>query len=436
MGRRFLYTALLMLCFGLCFGLLGVISYIFPDFLKDKLNFSTLRPLHVSSVLFWILLGASGVVYFALDNLTPGRMSKKLALIQWGFWLMAIAGIFGSYFAGYFGGREYWEFPPYWALSLLLAWILFLINLIRAFRGLHNWPVYVWMWCTGSTFFLFIFLENYLWLIPNFRNNLVADMTIQWKVNGSMVGAWNQLLYGTMFFLMDRISGNTKVARSKMAFFMYFLGLFNLMFNWGHHIYTLPTQSYVKYVGYTVSMTEWIILIRILYNWRKSLEDAKRISHLFPYRFLLAADFWVLVNLTQAIFMSIPAINLYTHGTHITVAHAMGTTIGINSMILLGACFSFLLPESVRDDRKQYWLNLAFWLLQGSLFLFWLSLILAGVIKGIWQHELVQGPYSKLMDELKFYFIVVFISGCGMTAAFFYYTFTLFNSYKKSKPLV
>lgn len=261
-------------------------------------------------------------------------------------------------------------------------------------------------------------------------------MTIQWKVNGSMVGAWNQLLYGTMFFLMDRISGNTKVARSKMAFFMYFLGLFNLMFNWGHHIYTLPTQSYVKYVGYTVSMTEWIILIRILYNWRKSLEDAKRISHLFPYRFLLAADFWVLVNLTQAIFMSIPAINLYTHGTHITVAHAMGTTIGINSMILLGACFSFLLPESVRDDRKQYWLNLAFWLLQGSLFLFWLSLILAGVIKGIWQHELVQGPYSKLMDELKFYFIVVFISGCGMTAAFFYYTFTLFNSYKKSKPLV
>lgn len=58
-------------------------------------------------------------------------------------------------------------------------------------------------------------------------------MTIEWKVNGSLVGAWNQLLYGTAFFVMDKISGTKDTGKSKLAFAMYFLGLFNLMFNWG-----------------------------------------------------------------------------------------------------------------------------------------------------------------------------------------------------------
>lgn len=65
----------------------------------------------------------------------------------------------------------------------------------------------------------------------------------------------------------------------------------------------------------------------------------------FPYRFLMAADYWVIINLAMGILMSIPAINLYTHGTHITVAHAMGTTIGINVMIILASAFYFFKPS-------------------------------------------------------------------------------------------
>lgn len=212
---------------------------------------------------------------------------------------------------------------------------------------------------------------------------------------------------------------------------MYFLGLFNLMFNWGHHIYTLPTQAYVKYLGYSVSMTEWLILLRILYNWKQSLQEAKRIQHLLPYRFLVAADFWVFLNLIQAILMSIPALNLYTHGTHVTVAHAMGTTIGINSMILLAVCFSFLKPSGVIITRAH---NTSFWLLQGSLLLFWLSLLLAGIHKGQWLHAAQRIPYSTLMDELRVYFVLVLLSGTGMAIAFMRLAVSLFKSAISPKP--
>jgi nitric oxide reductase subunit B len=410
-GKLFLVSALVMLIIGLLLGVLASQVYILPGFLKESIGFISLRPMHVSSVMFWILLGATGCIYSALPLITKEQIPFKVARVQWFLWLVAIAGIFYSYFNKKFGGREYWEFEPAWSLPIALAWILFMINYIRIARAVKQWPVYMWMWMTGIIFFLFSFTENYLWVFPYFRENFITDMTIQWKVNGSLVGAWNQILYGTAFFLMDRISGNRNVGSQKLAFGMYFLGLFNLMFNWGHHIYTLPTAGYVRYLGYAVSMTEWIIFARIIYTWRKSLTEARKNYHYFPYRFLMAADIWVFINITQALLMSVPAINIYTHGTHVTVAHAMGTTIGINSMILLAACFEFFGGKCVSFNHPGKTLNRAFWTVQGSLLVFWFALTVAGIQKGIWQMSAQQIPFKSMMNGLLPWFVLFAIAG-------------------------
>ncbi len=245
--------------------------------------------------------------------LTNNSKIKVIAIVQWGLWIVAIIGIMRSYFIKDFGGKEYWEFNPVWALPIAIAWILFLVNFYQLVKKIKNWPVYIWMWMTGILFFLFTFSENYLWMFPYFREHFITDMTIQWKVNGSLVGSWNQILYGTAIFLMDKISNSKSTGTSKLAFLMYFLGLFNLMFNWGHHIYTLPTEKYIRYIGYIVSMTEWMFFIKIIFDWRASLNTIQKHYHYFPYRFLMAADIWVALNMGQAILMSIPAINKYTH---------------------------------------------------------------------------------------------------------------------------
>lgn len=433
-GKYFLATALIMLCIGLTFGIMAGIYYAIPDFRSNAPGFTSLRPLHVSAVIFWILLGATGCVYCCIQSFhnfsTP---ATTFARVQWSLWMLAIAGIFYSYLEGNFGGREYWEFPPVWALPIALAWLLFLINFIDVVKRIGRWPVYIWMWMTGIVFFLFAFAENYLWLFPYFRDHFVTDMTIQWKVNGSLVGAWNQLLYGTAFFLMERINKNAGIGHSRLAFGMYFLGLFNLMFNWGHHIYTLPTDDYVRYTGYIVSMTEWVFFVRIIYNWKQSVSEAQQQYHHFPYRFLMAADFWVFLNMGQAILMSIPAFNLYTHGTHITVAHAMGTTIGINSMILFAACFEFFGSERFSHNAPNRWLNVSFWTAQAALFLFWLSLNIAGIKKGIWQLSAQQIPFNKMMNGLRFWFSIFGFSGIVLAMAFSAMIFILLRSYMTAR---
>lgn len=412
-GTIYLKTGMLLLLIGMLAGVAASVNYIFPGITKSTLGFISLRPLHVSSVIFWIISGATGCVYACLSELTKfkdGRWQE----IQWMLWVTGIAGILLSAATGRFGGREYWESDPFWSSFILASWVIFLISFFKHASQIRKWPVYIWMWMTGIIFFLFTFMENYLWLLPYFRETVVTDMTIQWKVNGSLVGSWNQMLYGTAFYLMYKISPETTAFRSRTAFAMYFLGLFNLMFNWGHHIYTLPTQPYVRYIAYVVSMTEWIIFLKIIYNWKSSVSEARKNYHLFTYRFLMAADIWVALNLFLALLISVPAINVYTHGTWITVAHAMGTTIGINSMILLAACFYFLRPLHQTMESIPKKLDTLFWVIQCSLFVFWISLLAAGVIRADWQHQASPVPFSKMMDTTVPWFIIFTLSGISL----------------------
>lgn len=414
-GKLYIQTALVMLLATSIFGCLAGTSYLIPGFLKDQLGFISMRPLHVSAALLWILLGATGSLYYGLNHLFPKKINPQLAWAQYFLWLIAIVGIFQSYFRGKFGGREYWEFNPVWAIPIALAWLLFLIQFFKIVLTQRRWPVYYYMWMTGIVFFLFIFIENYLWLIPYFNKTLIKDITIQWKVNGSLVGAWNQLLYGTSFFLMDRISGNSKVGHSKLAFTMYFIGFTNMLFNWSHHIYTLPTLEYIRYVGYVVSMTEWVFFLKTLYNWKSELNDAQKYQSFFPYKFLMAANFWVFLNLIQALVMSVPALNLYTHGTHITVAHAMGTTIGINSMFILCAAFYYHGKQFKKGNLQ---LHIWFWMLQIGLLILWLGLIIAGLAKGFWQMEANRSDFASMMLRLKPWFIQFYIGGIIATIGF------------------
>jgi len=427
--KFFLVAGMLLLAAGMLFGLTGALQYLVPGFLKSHLSFEMTRPLHVSSMVFWIILGAMGAVLTYLREYTGRELySPLLARIQLFIFVISVLAILISYCAGVFGGREYWEFHPALAMPIATGWLLFLINFLRSIDGFKKQPVYVWMWLTGLVFFLFTFIESYLWLFPYFRNSVVNDMTVQWKSYGSMVGAWNMLIYGSSIFLMEKISGDKRYSQAPIAFLLYFTGLFNLMFNWGHHIYTLPTYPLVKHISYAVSMTELFILGRIIWQWRSTLTTARKHYHNTTYRFIVAADIWIFLTLALAIAMSVPAINVYTHGTHITVAHTMGATIGINSFLLLAMASDILQDTCVPVKQHRNWFNRGYIIANLSLLIFWISLITAGILKARWQMSTAKVPFSMMMLQLRPYFILFFIAGTAMTAGFYLLIYPLLRN--------
>ena len=438
--KRFVIVGLALLLIGMFFGLVGALQYVLPGFLKTYLSFEKIRPLHVSAVVFWILFAAMGSTLIYAEEHFGKIYSQTLTKIQFGLFLTAIILILGSYLFGFFGGREYWEFPPVLAIPIVLGWLFFVINLVKTVKSLVRQPVYVWMWMTGSIGFLITFSESYLWMLPYFQRDIVRDMTVQWKSYGSIVGCWNMLVYGGSIFLMEKISKDKSYAYSKTAFALFYLGLFNLLFNWSHHIYTLPVASPIKHVGYVVSMTELLILGRIIYKWKGTITQVQKFNHLIPYRFLLAADLWVFLNLFLAILLSIPAINLYTHGTHITVAHAMGTTIGINSMILMGVCFDLFADARLGISSFQRQIKMGNGLVTVSLFVFVAALVTAGILKSQWQMSERTLSFSQMMNSLTPYFIIFLISGAMIFAGFGLIIHPIFKclvkDYKHSKEVL
>ncbi len=426
-ARNYITVGLLFLMAALLFGLLAAMQYIVPGWGRDVFSFEKLRPLHVSSAVFWILMAAMGAV---LTYISEGENTvRKPTWIKVQFYLFtfSFAAILLSYCFGIFSGREYWEFHPYFSILIVIGWIVFLLNFFHYFKTLKHQPVYIWMWMTGVVFFLFTYLESNLWLLPGVRHRLVQDMTIQWKSYGSMVGAWNMLIYGSSIFLMDKIAGNQTYSRSPMAFALYALSLFNLMFNWGHHIYTLPTAPYVKYIAYFVSMTELFILGRIIYGWSQTLSTARKYAHIYSYKFLFAADAWVFANLGLAIVMSVPAFNIYMHGTHVIVGHTMGTTIGINTMLLLAFAYNILGNDS-RYQLSTSRFSVAYNITQISLASFWLALIVAGFLKSYWQMTEPTIAYGELWNRMRPLFYIFYVAGLGLAVGLLYLAVPLIRS--------
>jgi nitric oxide reductase subunit B len=410
----FIALGLSVLATGAFIGVLISLVYISPDFLKDVLPFNQLRPMHTTSVVSWIVLTATGGLYYYLSQVEKIKMSNTLSRLHLVIFLLCGVGIYFSFISGKMGGREYLEYLPILTVPVLVGWALFGLNYFTSMLGkVKNWPVYYWMWGIGLIFMVYHLSEAHFWIFSDIRGDFIKDMSIQWKSYGSFVGSWNMLVYGTAIYLMAKIKGDESTARGKKVFFFFFLGLTNLMFGWAHHTYIIPQAPWIRYVAYGVSMTEWIILVNIIYTWAKSLKKETKKQNILAYRFLIMSEIWVFLNLFLALLMSIPTINFFTHGTHITVAHSMGTTIGINTTILL-ASVVFIVKRLVNNEdlNENRTVMLGFKLFNGSFLLFWLALVIGGIYKAVWMTDASNTSFGALHESLTPIFIVFIFFGC------------------------
>lgn len=413
----FITLGLCALAFGAFMGVLISMVYIDPDFMKSVLPFNQLRPLHTTSAVSWIILTAIGGLYFYITKIEKIKLfSNTLGKLHLYLFILVGFGIYYSLLTSNMGGREYLEYYPILTIPILVGWVFFGVNYFSSLVGkVKNWPVYYWMWGIGIVFMIYHLSEAHYWIFSDIRNDYIKDLSIQWKSYGSFVGSWNMLVYGTAIYVMSKIKDDSNVGRGKRSFFFFFLGLTNLMFGWAHHTYIIPTAPWIRYVAYVISMTEWIIFINIIYVWAKSLSTKEKKKNLLPYKFLIASEIWVFLNIVLALLMSIPTINYYTHGTHVTVAHSMGTTIGINTMILF-ASVSYIVKRlyGSKEAIKSKVIHYGFIVLNASLLIFWLVLIIGGIYKAVWMSNPANVVFGDLHEGSHSIFLVFIFFGCTM----------------------
>ena len=309
-----------------------------PSLRSSGLTLQHLRPIHESFAFAWVFLGGVTVVHAWLISLggpfCGAERMRFRAMIA--LWLTAGAGIIVSLLAGRFTGREYAGYHPAFGAMILTGWALFAWNFFaRAGFSLRGKPVYVWMWTAAIPLFAITFLEANAYTLEWISRRPLRDIAIQWKANGVMGGSFNLLAYGSMMWIAGKMRGNDSYAHSTTGFLLFAVGIINTFTNYGHHTFHLPQTAWVHWVSFLVSMIEVILLAKVtidLWNLRRKAPPAPDLA--VPARFASSVTLWTCLMLASAIAMSVPPVNSLIHGTHIVTAHAMGTMIGIDSMIL------------------------------------------------------------------------------------------------------
>lgn len=360
------------------------------------LTLPRIRPVHTSFASLWIFGASIAAVYHYLCS-TEGGLSKG-DLRRFRFhticWIAAGVGIPVTLLAGLTTGREYLGFHPAISAILLLGWFAFAYNFLRRLRGgFFGKPIYIWFWTTGTLYFIWTFLEGHAWLIPSIYENPIRDLQIQWKSCGTLVGSFNFLMYGSLVYATEKISGDERYGQSRTAFWLFGVGCLNSFTNYVHHTYHLPQSELAKWISFVVSMLEAIIFAKVVFDLMAALRRKRALNHetSFDARFTLfnSGKWWTAGMLLSSLLLSVPPLNSLVHGTHVVVGHAMGTTIGIDTMIQLGVC-AFLIFE-LRPLRAASWLDRPairreILVLNSSAVVLVIWLTLSGAVHGVYRY--------------------------------------------------
>ena len=355
----FIRGGLIAIAVTLVGGMLGAlysIPTLAPAFQSLGLDLRQLRPIHTTFASAWIFLGGVAVVHRWLQDYggTATRGDRVRLRIQVLSWALAGVGILATRILGRGSGRDYVGFHPVFSALILTGWLCFAWNFFRiAGPDFFERPLYLTMWGVGMLFFIVTFVEQHLYLLPGVFSNPLQDLQVQWKATGTLVGSFNLFVYGSIIYIGERISGNPEYGHSKVAYGLFGVGLLNSFTNFAHHTYHLPQDHLVKWISFAVSMMEITILCRATYDLWKLVRTTEDRVFCAARGSFAASKYWSVFILLSAVLISIPPLNAIIHGTYAVTGHAMGATIGIDTMVLIGAIIWILGEHLVAREGEE-----------------------------------------------------------------------------------
>lgn len=380
-ARPYFVVALALFVLQVAVGIWLALSYAFPipQWLADSVPFSATRAIHTNLLVLWLLLGFMGSTYYMVPEEARRELySVKLAYLQ----LVVLAGtgvtaVIGFLF-GWTRGRPLLEIPHPLDYLVVAGALIFLFNVgMTLFRAAR------WTAIQGSLLAGLVFLAvMYLFNLP-FYPNLTLDWYYWWWVIHLWVeGAWELVAAALTAWILLKVTGVPRPTIEKWLYVELGLFLFTGIAGTGHHYYWLGAPRYWLWVGGAFSALEplpiALMLVDTLRYLRRSGEARGGLV------FTLAAGMAVLHLVGAGIwgFMhTLPAVNFYTHGSQVTVAH--GHLAFFGAYVLLNLMFFYYAMPRLRgleaiDERRG---TVAFWWLTLSMIGMTLAFSVAGVLQ-------------------------------------------------------
>lgn len=411
----------------------GALDLVIPDF-PSPIPYEYGRSIHLGMAVLWPLIGTMGLAYFFTSaELNREIYSPKLA--RWQFWLTLIfvLGIFGSLSFRIGNGREFLEGLPIFYMGVCLALALASYNLIRTlFSDKNHITPAAAIMTVGTLFLLVLLLPNTI----TYTNPIMDEATKYWVVH-----LWEEMAFElteagfiAAFFVVTGLAPRSRV--EKWLYLESAMSVVGGLYATGHHYYWIGFPAVWLVIGSLLSLLEILpiaLLVQITYTGLKSVKLRSNRIKLTLWLMLSSLFYHVVGGALLGILMTIPWVNLYSHGTYITSGHAHLALFGTLGFLVISGCYYVLSCGSELSASGYKVGILAVILLNLGLIIMGSALLVAGFIETyLWR--ILGIDFMQVHIIIIPYLILRVLGGSLFALGDLLFFWRIFKTWKMTRP--
>ncbi|MCV2438676.1 cbb3-type cytochrome c oxidase subunit I [Paucibacter sp. DJ2R-2] len=381
----FICCAFVWLLVASAAGLTASIKLHEPDWLVGQawLTFGRIRTIHLNAVAYgWAPMAGLGIALFVIPRLLKTELvGAKYAFLGAALWNAALIAGLGAIAAGFSDGLEWLEIP--WQIDILfvVGGALVGVPLVLTLLNRKVEHLYVSVWYMGCALFWFpvLFLVGN---VPDLHKGVQQAATNWWFGHNVLGLFYTPLALASVYYFLPKIVG-----RPVQSYNLSLLGFWGLAFFYGqvggHHLIGGPVPGWLVTLSIVQSMMMIVPVLAFTVNQHQTLKghlDAFRTSP--TLRFIGFGGLMYTASSIQGSFEALRSVNVVTHFTHFTVAHAHLGLYGFVTMVFFGALY-FVVPRvSGREWPSQILIAAHFWLAAVGITVYFVSLTIGGWLQG------------------------------------------------------
>ncbi|HEY9724568.1 MAG TPA: cbb3-type cytochrome c oxidase subunit I [Oscillatoriaceae cyanobacterium] len=403
------------LVLGTLIGLLMSVKMPFPDFLGGTgwISFGRLRPVHTNMLFWgWASTALVGLALYVVPRVSRAQLYRP-ELARWGLWIWNFTVAWGSVvlLAGQNNGDlEYREYPWYVSLPFAAFVVLAAIALIGTVARRHEKEIYISSIYIGAGFLWTIVL--WAMAYQPFLQNGAGGIVVQGYYMHSGVGVWfTPLALGSIYYFLPRL-----LNKPVYSYALGLLGFWTLALYYPtigvHHFLFAPIPWWLQTVAVLFSvgmmLPVWSATGNLLLTCRG---EGGIIARSYPLLFMVVGITIYGLGSLQGTLQALRSVNIVTHFTDWTVAHAHLMMYGFVSYLAWGGIYA-LAPRLTGHEPKRFWVGMHFWLATVGIFIYFTFLTIGGAIRGV---ALVNGiPFVQSITYEYPYWIARIVGGMLM----------------------
>ena len=421
------------------FAIVGVIAliiaakFVWPEFLGtiSYFTYGRMRPLHVNGMLFgWLLAADMGLAYYIVPRLCGVKLwSEKLGVATSILWNIIIISAIFSLLGGYQKGLEYADLPTPVAVLVVIAWIMFGVNIFATIATRKYQQMYVSTWYLMGTILwtAFVYLTgNFATLLPGVTGVNQANLT--WMYTHNAVGLiFTPAGLAVAYYFIPRAS-NTPLFSHKLSMIGFWSLAFVYVWTGAHHMLHGPISQWLQTISIVFSVMLLIPVWAVVYNFIATMKGQwHQLGDNVSLKFLMSGTIFYLLTCFQGPMHSLRSVNAIVSKTDWIPGHAHMAVLGTFSFMAMAGVY-YVIPRVFRTALHSETLaNWSFWLfLIGGLGMF-TALWLGGFWQG-WQWNNPSIPFIDTVVALKPVWMVRFLSGIMIFSGIVLFMFNIVST--------